>query len=177
MKKIPSKKKNGYLIWLTGVSGSGKSTIGKKILKKIEKEIGPTLLINGDDIRKVFKLKSFDYKNREEIAHKYSELSSFITGQGINVIFATVSMFHSVRNQNRKKIKQKYFEIFIKSPIDKIIKNRKKKIYFSKSKIVGKDIKAEFPKSPDLVILNDFSKSLNVISENIIKKILKKIKK
>ena len=104
MKKILNKNKKGYLIWLTGVSGSGKSTIAKKIINKLEKEIGPTLLINGDDIRKIFKLNSFDYKSRKETAYKYSELSSFITRQGINVIFATVSMFHSVRKQNRKKI-------------------------------------------------------------------------
>ena len=177
MKKILNKNKKGYLIWLTGVSGSGKSTIAKKIINKLEKEIGPTLLINGDDIRKIFKLNSFDYKSRKETAYKYSELSSFITRQDINVIFATVSMFHSVRKQNRKKIKKNYVEIFIKSPIKKIIDNRKKKIYFSNKKIVGKDIKAEFPKNPDIVVFNDFSKSLDEISATITKKILDKLKK
>ena len=59
--KIKNKNKKGYLIWLTGFSGSGKSTIAKKIIANLEKEIGPTLLINGDDIRKIFELNSFDY--------------------------------------------------------------------------------------------------------------------
>ena len=175
--KIKNKNKKGYLIWLTGFSGSGKSTIAKKIIANLEKEIGPTLLINGDDIRKIFELNSFDYKSRKKVAYKYSELSSFITRQGINVIFATVSMFHDVRKQNRKKSKKKYIEIYIKSQIKKIIDNKKKKIYFSAKKIVGKHIKAELPKNPDILVLNDFSKSLSELSSIITKKILDKLKK
>ena len=47
-----------------------------------------------------------NYNKRKKVAYKYSELSDFIISQGINVIFATVSMFHDVRKQNRKKSKK-----------------------------------------------------------------------
>ena len=48
-------KTEGIVFWITGLSGSGKSSIGR-LLHSIKKIYGPTILINGDDIRKLFKL-------------------------------------------------------------------------------------------------------------------------
>ena len=56
MKKI--NKNKGILFWITGLSGSGKTTLGKKIHKEIIKQFGPTLMISGDDVRKLFKLNN-----------------------------------------------------------------------------------------------------------------------
>ena len=47
------KKNKGIVFWITGLSGSGKTTIGKKIKTKIIKSYGPTIVFNGDDIRKI----------------------------------------------------------------------------------------------------------------------------
>ena len=68
--KIKNKKK-GILFWITGLSGSGKTTLGKKITKDIEKIHGPTIMISGDDIREIFKLKGFEYDDRLKITKKY----------------------------------------------------------------------------------------------------------
>ena len=57
MKKI---KENKKVFWITGLSGSGKSAIGKAILPKIQKKFGNTILINGDDIRNIFNMKGYD---------------------------------------------------------------------------------------------------------------------
>ena len=48
-------KNKGILFWITGISGSGKTDLAKKICKEITKSYGPTLVISGDDIRKIFK--------------------------------------------------------------------------------------------------------------------------
>ena len=54
MKKYKKRDlKKGTLFWITGLSGSGKTTIAKKIKKDIQNLYGPTLLISGDDIRKI----------------------------------------------------------------------------------------------------------------------------
>ena len=138
--------------------------------------IGPTVLFNGDDLRKIFNLNSFEYPDRKKIAYSYSKLSNFLINQGINVVFATVSMFNDVRSLNRRKNKNKYIEIYIKSPIKKIIDNKKKKLYFSKKKLVGRDIKAEYPKNPDILINNNFEESLQKLSNLILLKIKKNLK-
>ena len=166
-------KKSGTLIWITGLSGSGKSEIGKLILPMIEKKIGPTVLINGDDIRNIFKLYGYTKKDRLENAKKFYGLYKLITDQGINVIFCVVSMFDAVRSWNKKFINN-YIEIYIKTELKKIIQQNKKETYFNNKKnVVGIDIKPELPKNPDITITNDFKKNTKEISKILIKKILK----
>ena len=82
-------------------------------------------------------------------------------------------MYHGVRKWNRSNIKN-YIEIYIQSDINKIIKLKRKFFYKGKHKnIVGKNIKPEFPKSPCIIIKNDFNKSINVLAKELIKKIKK----
>ena len=47
-------KKKGLVFWITGLPGSGKTTIAKKIKKSIELKYGKTILFSGDDLRKIF---------------------------------------------------------------------------------------------------------------------------
>ena len=94
-----------YLFWITGFSGSGKTQISKKIYSQIKKEYGPTVLFSGDDIRRIFNLKSYSYKDRFETVMKYCKLAKFITSQNVNVIFAVIGMMDQIRKWNRKNIK------------------------------------------------------------------------
>ena len=77
-------KKKGILFWITGLSGSGKTTIANKIKKDISKKYGPTIILNGDDIRNIFNLKKFDRKFRLKLALNYSKLCKSISDQKIN---------------------------------------------------------------------------------------------
>ena len=128
-------KKNGYLFWITGLSGSGKTSIAKKIKKQIENSYGPSILISGDDLRNIFKLKGFSYSDRCEIVMKYCKFSKFLTDQKFNVIFAVVGLIDKARKWNRKNIKN-YIEIYIKTDLKKIQKNKKKNIYLKKKTIL-----------------------------------------
>ena len=168
------KKKNknkGVLIWITGLSGAGKTSLANQIKKEIKANYGPTLLINGDDLRKIFKLNKYDKSSRLKYVKQYSELVRFITNQGINVIFTVVGLFDSIRNWNRKNINN-YIEIFVKADILQIKKKRKKKIYFKKKQIMGVQIKPEFPKKPDIILINDFKSNIKKLSKVLIKKII-----
>ena len=165
------KNNEGKLFWITGLSGSGKTQISKKIYSQIKKEYGPTILFSGDDIRKIFNLKGYTYKDRNETVMKYCKLSRSITSQNINVIFAVVGLIHNIRVWNRKNIKN-YIEIYIKSDLKNIIKKRKKKIYHQNIKnIVGLDIKSEIPKKPDIILYNKFQKNITDLSAELIIKI------
>ena len=166
------KQKKGFLFWITGLSGSGKTSIAKKIKKEIEDHFGPTILISGDDVRNIFNLKGYSYKQRYETVMKYCKLSCFLTNQNINVIFAVVGLMDKVREFNKKNNKN-YIEVFIKADLKKIIKRKNKKIYFKESKdIVGIDIKPEFPKNPNITINNNFKKSIKELSKELMKKII-----
>ena len=85
-------KKKGIVFWIEGYSGSGKTTIARKIRLPIVKKYGPTILINGDDIRKIFKLKNYSKEGRFEVFKQYLSLSKLIINQNINIIFTVVGL-------------------------------------------------------------------------------------
>ena len=126
-------KKNikGILFWITGFSGSGKTQIAKKIYPSIKKKYGPTILFNGDDIRRIFNFKEYSAKKRLSLVMKYCKFAKFITNQNINLIFAVVGMMDVIRNWNKKNISN-YVENYIKADLKKIIKVKKKKFTIKK---------------------------------------------
>ena len=86
---------------------------------------------------------------------------------------STVSLFHKVRRWNKLNIKN-YIEIYIESDLKKIIKQKKKFFYKGNHKnIVGKNLKAELPLVPNIIIKNDFKKSINSLSNELLTKINK----
>ena len=167
-------KKKGILFWITGLSGSGKTTLGKAIHKDIINLYGPTIMISGDNLRKIFKLSGHSKNERLKITKSYCNFLKYITDQNINVIFAVVGLFDEPRKWNRKNITN-YLEIYIKSDIKKIIKLGKKRIYHKKNtkNIVGVDLRPEFPKRPNIIFTNSFRLSKEKISKKIVKKIKK----
>ena len=60
MKKL--KKNKGILFWITGLSGSGKTELAKKIKNKISAKYGSTIIVSGDDLRKIFSFNKFSRK-------------------------------------------------------------------------------------------------------------------
>tara|TARA_Y100000741_G_scaffold330951_1_gene285931 strand:- start:67 stop:594 length:528 start_codon:yes stop_codon:yes gene_type:complete len=171
MKKFKNNK--GIIFWITGLSGSGKTTIAKRITPEIKKLFGPTIVISGDDLRKIFKFKGYTSLERLELGYRYSNLLKYFSNQKVNVVFAVIGLFNKLQSYNKKTLKN-YVEIYLKTNIKNLTKLSKKKHYRQNSKFVwGKDLKAEFPKKPDIVVKNDFNKSTDEISKTIIKKIKK----
>ena len=84
-------------------------------------------------------------------------------------------MMNEIRKKNKKLFKN-YVEIFIKPNIKKLKKKDKKKLYSKKNNVVGKDIKPELPKNPNIIVNNNFTTSVEEMTERLLKKIIKKIK-
>ena len=165
-------KSKGILFWVTGLSGSGKTVIAKKIKNDISKYYGPTLIVSGDDLRKIFKFNKYTAKERKILGKYFCNFAKFITNQKINLIFAVVGMRDASRNWNRNNI-DNYLEIYIKTNIKTIINANKKKIYHKKNSgdIVGVNIKPELPKKADIIINNNFKRSIEVLSKELVRKI------
>lgn len=170
------KKNKGILFWITGLSGSGKTTLAKKIFPTIKKKYGPTILLDGDRLRKILKLNGYSYKERLSNTKIYNQIVKFITDQNINVIISLVGLMHIPRKWNRKNIKR-YIEIFIKSEVKKIILKDKKKVYKNNKDVVGLNIKPQLPKAPDIIINNTFEKNLDYLTLELLNKISKFINK
>ena len=172
---IIKNKKKGILFWITGLPGAGKTSIANKIINTLNKEFGNTILFNGDDIRKIFELNDYSLTGRKRIGMQYSKLFQKITDQKINILFAGGVLIEEVRKRNKKNINN-YVEIYLKSSKKKIISKNFKKLYNTTKNLVGLTIKPEYPKNPHITIYNNFDKSINELSEELIIQIYKKVK-
>ncbi len=167
--------KEGTVYWVTGLSGSGKTTTGKLLYKYILIKKKNVIFLDGDTIRKIFGNDlGYSKKDREISARRNAYLCKLLSSQGIDVICCTISMFQSIRDWNRENIKN-YCEIYLQVPMG-VLKKRNQKFLYSdiekgKTKNVwGVDIAVEEPKSPDILIINDGSLS----PEDIVKQIIDK---
>ena len=168
---MKNKKKYGHIFWITGLSGSGKSAIGKKLKPLIEKKFGKTIVIHGDEIRNIYKFKSYSKVDRLKIGKANSDLCKLLSKQGINIIFTTVSLFKELFTYNRRNLIN-YKEIYIKTNMKQLLNNKNKPFYKKKTKFVwGIDLSPEYPNKPDIIYYNKFSELVGKSAKIIYKKI------
>ena len=166
--------KKGTLYWITGLSGAGKTTIGNRLYYEIHKQQNNVVLLDGDILKKIISdnKPSYTLEDRCLRAHKYTHLCKVLTDQGIDVVCCTIAMFDEVREWNRENI-ESYVEVFLDVPMA-ILRKRNQKGMYSKQangediQLPGVNLKAEYPKNPDIVIVNDGSLSV----EDCVRKIL-----
>ena len=75
MKKINNKK--GILFWITGLSGSGKTSLANKIFPFIEKKYGASVHLDGDGLRNILGLHGYSIKERSSNAVKFTKIAKF----------------------------------------------------------------------------------------------------
>ena len=132
-KKDKEKRLNqkGVTFWLTGLSGSGKTTIGALLEKKLIKEKIITTLLDGDNIRTgISNNLSFSDSDRVENIRRISEISKLFNACGIVSINCFVSPFKSSREQAKKIIgENSFFEIYIDTSLSECEKRDVKGLY------------------------------------------------
>lgn len=167
------------IIWFTGVSGAGKTTLGKRFFKVLKKEYKSSIFIDGDEFRSLFRndLK-YSLEDRNKNAYRLTRLVQFLSKQKINIVVSANLTSFKYRIWCRKEIKN-YFEIYIEAKKTSLLKRDYKKLY--KNALVGKiknvvgiDLPFNKPKGSNLYIENNLTKKK--LYENI-NQILVKIKK
>jgi adenylylsulfate kinase-like enzyme len=162
--------------WITGFSGAGKSTIGYEYYLHLISSGANVVFLDGDELRLVMGGEhGFAPHERKKLAYRYARLSKMLSDQSVHVVIATISMFNEVREWNRQNIID-YVEIYIKVPLEVLIKRDQKNIYSNnETNVVGLNVQAEEPITPDIVLLNDGVKSPKEITDQLII-LVKKIK-
>lgn len=143
------------VIWLIGISGAGKTTIGRKLEQHFN-EIGKKCyLLDGDEVRDLFD-RDLGYSDAEREANiKRIILGAYLLDKNdIIGIICNIAPLEHLRQLSRKKIAG-YNEIYLKKDLHISMKNDVKGVYqenIGKTQIVGIDATFDDPQTPDLVL-------------------------
>ena len=155
-------KQRGMVLWMTGLSGSGKSTIAIGLEKKLYSEGFITEILDGDNIRAgLNKDLKFSEADRLENTRRIAEVAKLFAHCGIVTICSFVSPTNDIREQVRGIIGEKdFFEIYINAPFavceDRDVKGLYKKARNGEIKhFTGLDAPFEEPTHPALEIKTD----------------------
>ncbi len=147
------------ILWFTGLSGSGKSTIANIIEQKLHQLGKHTYLLDGDNVRHgLNKDLGFTDSDRVENIRRISEVSKLMVDAGLITIVSFISPFKSERKMARELVEEKEFiEIFVDTPIDECEKRDPKGLYKKAragqlKNFTGIDSNYEIPNAPEIIL-------------------------
>ena len=160
----------GKIIWITGISGTGKTTLAKYYLRFLKK----FLWIDGDEFRKLFNNDlGYTLEERNKNAERLINFVKFLNKQKISLIISA-NLTSDIYKKRIKKIFKNIFLIQIETNLNILKKRDKKLIYAKKINVVGKDIKIRKTfNGYDFLVYNNSTKKKFLYKGDII---LKKIK-
>ncbi len=156
------KKQKPCILWFTGLSGSGKSTIANAVESKLLGMDKHTYLLDGDNVRMgLNKGLTFTDEDRIENIRRIGEVSKLFVDAGMIVLTAFISPFQEERDAVRSLVnKGEFIEIFIDAPLE-VCESRDPKGLYHKarkgeiSNFTGISSPYEAPVKPEIHIIND----------------------
>ena len=95
------------VIWLVGMSGAGKTTIGQALYASLKAQRPQTVFVDGDEIRALFRhdqqADAYSVAGRRVNAERIQALCGWLDGQGIDVVCCILSMFQDISDDNRQR--------------------------------------------------------------------------
>ena len=153
------KNQKPVVLWLTGLSGAGKSTIANLVEKKLARMNRHTFLLDGDNVRHgLNKDLGFTDADRVENIRRVGEVARLMTDAGLIVLTAFISPFRSERDMVRKMMQPgEFIEVFIDTPLDEAEKRDVKGLYKKAragdlKNFTGIDSPYEPPEDPEIHI-------------------------
>lgn len=175
-------KQKAMVIWMTGLSGSGKSTIAIGLEKKLFEKGILTQVLDGDNVRTgINNNLGFSEEDRTENIRRIAEVSKLFLNCGIVCINCFVSPTLEIRANAKKIIGNDFVEVFINTPIEECEKRDVKGLY-KKARageikdFTGINAPFEAPTNPDIEI-KTIGKTIDESVNELLNHILQKIKK
>jgi len=153
------KQQNPCVLWLTGLSGSGKSTIANALETRLHLQGRHTFLLDGDNVRHGLNRDlGFTDADRVENIRRISEVARLMTDAGLIVITSFISPFISERQMARELMSDgEFFEIYVDAPLE-VCEQRDEKGLYAKARageiqnFTGIDSAYEAPEKPEISV-------------------------
>jgi adenylylsulfate kinase len=163
------------VLWFTGLSGSGKSTIAERVHEELKSQGNRVEYIDGDALRAVFPNTGFSRAEREEHLRRTGYMASRLAAHGVTVVASFVSPYRDTREFIRKLCPD-FLEIYVSTPLDECERRDVKGPYRRARRgeirnFTGIDDPYETPEQPELTL------DTRVLSvEECVSKVLERLK-
>jgi bifunctional enzyme CysN/CysC len=176
--RAQQKHQQAKVLWFTGLSGSGKSTIANLVEKKLHAMGKHTYLLDGDNVRHgLNKDLGFTDADRVENIRRVGEVSKLMVDSGLIVLTAFISPFRAERQMVREMVGEaEFIEIFVDTPLE-ICEQRDVKGLYKKARsgnlknFTGIDSPYEIPETAEIHV-NTVDNSADEAAEYIVKKLM-----
>ncbi len=168
------------VIWLVGLSGSGKSTIAMALEKLLFSQGFFVQMLDGDNIRSGINSDlGFTNEERRENIRRIAEIARLYAQSGVITINSFISPTHEIRQMTQEIIGSDYFEVFVDTPLEVCEERDVKGLYASARRgeitgFTGIDAPFEAPKDPQLILKTE-NKSVETCTEALFDHIIEKI--
>lgn len=148
------------IIWLIGMAGAGKTTVGRALHEQIKLVDAASVFLDGDHVREIMGNDlGHSLEERRQNGLRVCRLCHYLDRQGINVVCAILSLFDDQQRWNRESYSD-YFEVFIDVPMEVLVARDQKGLYSGASEgripnVAGFDIPFEPPANPDMIVRNE----------------------
>jgi adenylylsulfate kinase len=156
--------KKGFTLWLTGLSGAGKTTIAVDLVTELKSRGVAVEVLDGDEIRtNLSQGLGFSKADRDTNIRRIGYVSRLLARNGVGVLSAAISPYRAIRDEVRKNIQEdgtEFIEVFVKCPIEVLVERDVKGLY---KKALAGEIKEftgvsdpyEEPHTPDVTVETD----------------------
>lgn len=149
----------GTFYWISGLSGAGKSTVGKMFYEYLRTKKENVVLIDGDVLREITGDSDFSEAGRDNRVKKNARLFALLTDQGIDVVNCSIGLRNKYREWNSELITN-ISEIYIKVSMEELIRRDPKGLYRralsgETSHVYGIDLPYDEPEHPAIVVNNE----------------------
>jgi sulfate adenylyltransferase/3'-phosphoadenosine 5'-phosphosulfate synthase len=119
----------GFVIWLTGLSGAGKTTISHELVTRLRAQGQPVEVLDGDVVREnLSKGLGFSREDRDTNIRRIAFVASLLSRNGVAVIVAAISPYREVRDEARQIIGS-FLEVYVKCSMDELVRRDTKGLY------------------------------------------------
>ena len=148
----------GIVLWLYGMSGSGKSTIATEVEKQLSSQGRFVVVLDGDNLRSGLNSDlGFTDEARNENVRRAAEVAKLFASQGVVTLISVITPLKRFRNMAREIVGADFHEIYIKADFETCAARDPKGLYAKAAKgkvasFTGKDSCFEAPDSAELIL-------------------------
>ncbi len=152
--------RRGVCVWLTGLPGSGKTTVAQHVAGRLRADRYPVEVLDGDVVRQHFSRGlGFSREDRLENMRRVAYVAELLVRHGVVVLVALVSPYREGRQEARARISE-FLEVYVRCPLEVLVARDPKGLYARAlrgevANFTGLDDPYEPPEAPDLVLDTD----------------------